>query len=83
MLEKIDTTYTGTDIDLIHTGSHTLVDEYQGFSDKNNLQQQQEEEDTSLEEKKILKSLDIHMMPLFCIFYFVDFLDRANIGNAT
>ncbi|KAI7888259.1 major facilitator superfamily domain-containing protein [Mucor mucedo] len=82
MLEKIDTTYTGTDMDLIHTGSHTLVDEYHGFSDKTN-NHSITPEDTSLEEKKILKSLDIHMMPLFCIFYFVDFLDRANIGNAT
>ncbi|KAI9358363.1 major facilitator superfamily domain-containing protein [Pilaira anomala] len=35
------------------------------------------------EEKKILRALDIRIMPLFCVFYFVDFLDRANIGNAT
>lgn len=40
-------------------------------------------QDRELEEKKILKTLDRRMMPLFCIFYFVDFLDRANIGNAT
>lgn len=39
-------------------------------------------EDIELEEKRILKTLDRRMMPLFCIFYFVDFLDRANIGNA-
>ncbi|KAI9299354.1 hypothetical protein BJ944DRAFT_245355 [Cunninghamella echinulata] len=35
------------------------------------------------QEKKIVKALDIRMMPLFCIFYFTDYLDRANIGNAT
>lgn len=77
MLEKLDTTYTGNDMELIHTGSHTLVGEFHDF--KHN----QLKVDTVDEEKKILKALDLRMMPLFCIFYFVDFLDRANIGNAT
>lgn len=78
MLEKLDTTYTGTtDIDLIHTGSHTLVDDY--YDKTLDIRQ----EDTQQEEKRIVKALDLRMMPLFCIFYFVDFLDRANIGNAT
>ena len=36
-----------------------------------------------LQEKKLLKKLDLHILPLFCLFYFADFLDRANIGNAT
>ncbi|CAO3633573.1 unnamed protein product [Cunninghamella blakesleeana] len=35
------------------------------------------------EEKKIVRALDFRMMPLFCLFYFTDYLDRANIGNAT
>ncbi|KAL9542101.1 hypothetical protein MBANPS3_008779 [Mucor bainieri] len=39
--------------------------------------------DKATEEKKITRIIDCRMMPLFCIFYFVDFLDRANIGNAT
>lgn len=39
--------------------------------------------DRDTEEKKITRIIDYRMMPLFCIFYFVDFLDRANIGNAT
>ncbi|KAK4521500.1 glycine hydroxymethyltransferase shm1 [Mucor velutinosus] len=39
--------------------------------------------DRTTEEKKITRIIDCRMMPLFCIFYFVDFLDRANIGNAT
>ncbi|KAI8875131.1 MFS general substrate transporter [Backusella circina FSU 941] len=34
------------------------------------------------EEKKLLSKLDWHILPLFCTFYFADFLDRANIGNA-
>ncbi|KAI8379268.1 major facilitator superfamily domain-containing protein [Radiomyces spectabilis] len=37
----------------------------------------------SNEEKKLVRRMDWHIMPLFCIFYFTDYLDRANIGNAT
>ncbi|KAK4517398.1 uncharacterized protein ATC70_000733 [Mucor velutinosus] len=37
----------------------------------------------SQDEKKLVRTLDIRIMPLFCLFYFADFLDRANIGNAT
>ncbi|KAI8888239.1 MFS general substrate transporter [Backusella circina FSU 941] len=39
--------------------------------------------DFEAESKKVTRIIDYRMMPLFCIFYFVDFLDRANIGNAT
>ena len=39
--------------------------------------------DRQAEEKKIVRALDLRMMPLFCVFYFTDYLDRANIGNAT
>lgn len=35
------------------------------------------------DEKKLVKKLDYRIMPLLCLFYFADFLDRANIGNAT
>lgn len=35
------------------------------------------------DEKKLVRKLDFRIMPLFCLFYFADFLDRANIGNAT
>ncbi|KAI9498837.1 major facilitator superfamily domain-containing protein [Zychaea mexicana] len=38
---------------------------------------------TEEEEKKIVRALDRHLMPLFCVFYFTDYLDRANIGNAS
>ncbi|ORX51665.1 MFS general substrate transporter, partial [Hesseltinella vesiculosa] len=38
--------------------------------------------DREAEEKKIVRALDMRMMPWFCLFYFTDFLDRANIGNA-
>lgn len=35
------------------------------------------------EEKAVVRALDRRMLPLFCVFYFTDYLDRANIGNAT
>jgi hypothetical protein len=35
------------------------------------------------DEKKLVRKLDLRILPLFCLFYFADFLDRANIGNAT
>ena len=35
------------------------------------------------DEKELVKALDLRIMPLFCLFYFADSLDRANIGNAT
>ncbi|KAI9282332.1 major facilitator superfamily domain-containing protein [Sporodiniella umbellata] len=37
---------------------------------------------TRQEIKTLVNTLDIRIMPLFCLFYFADFLDRANIGNA-
>ncbi|ORZ12407.1 major facilitator superfamily domain-containing protein [Absidia repens] len=42
-----------------------------------------QDEKSLIQEKKIVRALDLRMMPLFCVFYFADFLDRANIGNAT
>ncbi|KAI9319244.1 major facilitator superfamily domain-containing protein [Dichotomocladium elegans] len=35
------------------------------------------------DERKVVRALDWHLLPLFCVFYFTDYLDRANIGNAT
>lgn len=109
MLEQIKTTYphdtlTGTDMDLIHTGSTSktliggdyddiIIKDVQGKKHLNEIEEGAQSiatdeeliaqiENRDMEEKNILKTLDRRMMPLFCIFYFVDFLDRANIGNA-
>jgi hypothetical protein len=38
--------------------------------------------DKKREQKLIARTIDRHIMPLFCVFYFIDFLDRTNIGNA-
>ncbi|KAI7849476.1 major facilitator superfamily domain-containing protein [Circinella umbellata] len=35
------------------------------------------------EQEQLVRKIDLHVIPLFCTFYFVDFLDRSNIGNAT
>ena len=32
--------------------------------------------DTKDEEKKVVRALDRHMLPLFCIFYFTDYLGK-------
>ena len=34
------------------------------------------------EEKKLLRKLDLHVVPPLLIFYMLAFLDRVNIGNA-
>ncbi|KAG0739624.1 hypothetical protein G6F57_011692 [Rhizopus arrhizus] len=39
--------------------------------------------DKKREQKLIARTIDRHIMPLFCVFYFIDFLDRTNIGNAS
>lgn len=33
-------------------------------------------------QKRILRKLDMRLAPLFCVLYFLSYLDRSNIGNA-
>jgi hypothetical protein len=89
MLERVntDTMLEGGDkINLVQTGSSaskTLVGDIvieKTFSHEQALMSRID--DAEKEEKNITRIIDKRMMPLFCIFYFVDFLDRANIGNA-
>ncbi|KAI1339802.1 major facilitator superfamily domain-containing protein [Xylariaceae sp. FL0016] len=42
------------------------------------------DEDTNfgIDEKKILRKLDLHLVPLIMLLYTFSFLDRVNIGNA-
>ncbi|ORY93357.1 major facilitator superfamily domain-containing protein [Syncephalastrum racemosum] len=35
------------------------------------------------QERRLVRRIDLHILPLFCVFYFADFLDRSNIGNAS
>ncbi|KAL5362166.1 MFS general substrate transporter [Aspergillus floccosus] len=37
---------------------------------------------TPLEEKRLLRKMDLHIMPILSILYLFAFLDRGNIGNA-
>jgi len=33
-------------------------------------------------EKKLLRKLDLRLIPWLCLLYLISFLDRTNIGNA-
>ncbi|KAG5639040.1 hypothetical protein H0H81_007653 [Sphagnurus paluster] len=37
---------------------------------------------SEVEYKKLLRKLDIHLLPFISLLYLLSFLDRANIGNA-
>lgn len=83
MFEKTNSNHTSSEGLNLTSTIKTLVDEYPN-DDKTKTQDLIANIiDREAEEKKIVKQLDCRMLPLFCIFYFVDFLDRANIGNAT
>lgn len=35
-----------------------------------------------IDEKKVLRKMDLHLMPMLTLLYLFAFLDRGNIGNA-
>jgi hypothetical protein len=35
-----------------------------------------------IDQKKVLRKMDLHIMPMLTILYLLSFLDRGNIGNA-
>ncbi|GEQ72381.1 hypothetical protein JCM33374_g6068 [Metschnikowia sp. JCM 33374] len=35
-----------------------------------------------IDEKKLVRKIDLHLLPLFIVLYLLSFLDRGNIGNA-
>ncbi|KAI9320623.1 major facilitator superfamily domain-containing protein [Dichotomocladium elegans] len=53
------------------------------LDDNDSNEKQQRPCYTEEQEKKLVRKMDMCIIPLLCSFYFVDFLDRANIGNAT
>lgn len=36
----------------------------------------------AIDEKKLVRKIDLHLLPLFTFLYLLSFLDRGNIGNA-
>lgn len=44
--------------------------------------QEQEAEFSAKETKKLLRKIDMTLLPLLSLMYLLSFLDRANIGNA-
>lgn len=92
MLDKLKTTPNyEDDLNLIHTGSTIVVDEDEKTKQFDDITREISDNyndvtstiNREAEENRITRTIDRRMMPLFCIFYFVDYLDRANIGNAT
>ncbi|CEP08234.1 hypothetical protein [Parasitella parasitica] len=72
-LEDLESTKQQTGYDFVSLENNsTFVSEIE-FAEQGNQQ----------EMKRLIRKLDLRIMPLFCLFYFSDFLDRANIGNAT
>lgn len=35
-----------------------------------------------IDEKKVLRKMDLHLLPMVTLLYLLSFLDRGNIGNA-
>ncbi|KAF2755209.1 MFS general substrate transporter [Pseudovirgaria hyperparasitica] len=38
--------------------------------------------DTNIDEKRLLRKIDIHLLPAVAVLYLLSFLDRSNVGNA-
>lgn len=37
---------------------------------------------SSAEERRLMRKIDLHVVPMMVLFYLLSFLDRTNIGNA-
>lgn len=37
---------------------------------------------SNVDEKKVLRKMDMHLLPMLALLYLLSFLDRGNIGNA-
>ncbi|KAJ7600587.1 major facilitator superfamily domain-containing protein [Mycena floridula] len=40
------------------------------------------EEDDAVEDRKLVRKIDLHLIPILTLLYLLSFLDRTNIGNA-
>lgn len=41
-----------------------------------------DEDFSDIDEKKVLRKMDVRLIPMLAILYLLSFLDRGNIGNA-
>lgn len=55
-------------------GSNTIDDSQEAFSS--------ESKPTSVDERALLRKIDLHLIPWLALLYLLNFLDRSNIGNA-
>ncbi|KAJ7693323.1 major facilitator superfamily domain-containing protein [Mycena rosella] len=62
------------------SGLNTEKASYEG--DEHSPTKESDVEITEVARKKILRKLDIHLLPFVSLLYLLSFLDRANVGNA-
>lgn len=55
-------------------GSNTIDDSQEAFGS--------ESKPTSVDERALLRKIDLHLIPWLTLLYLLNFLDRSNIGNA-
>lgn len=48
----------------------------------NGINEEPAEDWSDIDEKKVLRKIDIHLIPLISVLYLLCYLDRGNIGNA-
>lgn len=41
-----------------------------------------EEDFSDIDEKKLLRKMDLHLIPILALLYLISFIDRGNVGNA-
>lgn len=63
---------------------NSLDDEFKPSVDHIEVTSSEEQVDSysDIDEKKLMRKIDLRLIPLFTILYLLSFLDRGNIGNA-
>lgn len=66
----------GPDPDAIHNGDKKgLASDLEGTGEVLDF--------SHIDEKKVIRKMDIRLIPMLALLYFLSFLDRGNIGNAS
>lgn len=59
-----------------------VVEPYSSNDSTKSASVNEEEDFSDIDEKKLLRRIDFHIVPVFTLLYLLSFLDRGNIGNA-
>jgi hypothetical protein len=70
-----------------HASHHDSADsvhmaEPKGLASNTNVHWYDQVDFSHLDEKKVLRKMDVRLIPMLAILYLLSFLDRGNIGNA-